>query len=131
MDDPSAFATYFISQLAHGDRDSAFHSLIEADHAVIQYLITAYRKERVPAIRADLVEIIWQHRQPETTHFLLDVLSDEAPLVFRCALDGLVALGGREVVALMQARRQSFAQDGSQERAEWIDEALVQLVQKG
>jgi HEAT repeat protein len=127
MSEPSEMASYYIQRLTGPDGEDAYHSLVEADDAVVPLLIEASRVERNSAIRAELVEIIWQHRLPETVRFLAEALDDPAPEVWKSALDGLVALGGPSAIRVLEsAKQKAFPRD----RADWIDEALQQLREK-
>jgi HEAT repeat protein len=129
MTDLEQFATHHIERLRN-DRD-AFFPLIEADDAIVPILIEACKTESDPGVRAELVEIIWQHRVPETVEFLSEALVDDAPEVWKNALDGLVALGGEAAInALESARNRGLShRQGTAAQAEWIDEAIQQIKQ--
>jgi HEAT repeat protein len=125
VSDPKKRATYYIEQLAGPNRESAYHALIEADDMIVPYLIERYHTEQNEETRAALVEIIWQHRLPETIGFLVTVLDDKNPAMWKNALDGLVAIGGQpaiDAILLAQQRLQSDRQ-----RLEWLNEALEQI----
>ena len=124
MTELAEYAAYYIERLGGPEGEDAYHSLVEADDAIVPFLIEAFRSERRPAIRAELVEIIWQHRVPETIQFLSEALEDRAPEVWKSALDGLVALGGQAAVEVLESAKQRAR---SSERASWIDEALRQI----
>jgi hypothetical protein len=91
LNDWKTYAAYYIKRLDGPDGDNAYHSLIEADDAIIPFLIEAFRNQQNPAIRSTLVEIIWHHKLPETVEFLSEALNDSAAEVWKSALDGLVA----------------------------------------
>ena len=130
MDDLNDYVNFHIAQLRQADPDDAYFSLIEADHEIVAHLITAFRGERNPTIRATLVEIIWQHRLPETLSFLVEALEDPAMPVFRSALTGFVTLGGSAATNLLVSTRQCLRQQGRLERIEWVEEAIQQLAQE-
>jgi len=115
---------HYIQRLAGPDGEDAYHSLVEANDAIVPFLIEAFRAERSPAIRAELVEIVWQHRLPETVGFLAEALDDPAPEVWKSALDGLVTLAGQAAISILVSAKQR-TQGG--EKADWIDEALEQI----
>jgi HEAT repeat protein len=129
MDDLNSYTAYYLEKLKGDDWDAAYHSLIEADHATIPILIDAYRTEAEPAIRATLVEIIWQHRVPETISFLSEALYDNHPEVWKNALDGFVALGQPSSIQILEsAKQQSQGNKISWSvRIGWIDEAIQQI----
>ena len=122
----------YVEQLRGSDSENAYHSLIEADDAVVPLLIKAFRATRDTSVRADLVDIIWQHRIPTTVDFLSEALDDPASQVWQAALDGLVSMGGESAVrALELARKQARSGDETeQERAEWIEEAIGQITER-
>jgi HEAT repeat protein len=115
---------YYIGRLRGPDGEDAYHSLIEADDAVVPLLIEAFGVQKDMNVRAELVEIVWQHRLPETVGFLARALDDPAPEVWKSALDGLVALGGPSAVQALERARER-AQPG--DKADWIEEALEQI----
>ncbi|MCL5996088.1 MAG: HEAT repeat domain-containing protein [Chloroflexi bacterium] len=127
MDDLKVYTDFHVAQLKQADRDDAYFSLIEADHEIVAHLIAAFRKEQSPTVRATLVEIIWQHRLPETLSFLVEALEDPAMPVFRSALNGFVTLGGSAATILLECARQRFCQQDKLERVEWVEEAIQHL----
>ncbi len=124
-----AYAAYYIKRLDGPDSENAYHSLIEANDAIVPFLIEAFRNEQNPAIRSALVEIIWHHRLPETVEFLSEALGDSAAEVWKSALDGLVALGGQPALRVLKSAKQQIRSDRQAEttRAEWINEAIRQI----
>ncbi len=70
MENWNDYCSYYIEKLRSRERDDGFHGLIEADHSVVPILIDAYRKEKDPVMRCQLVHIIWHHRQQMTIPFL-------------------------------------------------------------
>jgi hypothetical protein len=129
MTDLKEYASYYIEQLGGPEKEDAFHSLIEADDAIIPILIDAFRSEQDPGLRLQLVEIIWQHRLPDTIKFLSEVLNDPAQEVWRCALDGLVAIGGQSAIQVLETTKQRIHSDhqAKSDQTEWIDEAIQQI----
>ena len=109
--------------------EHAYHRLIEADDAIVPILIKAYRTEADPAVRATLVEIIWQHRVPETISFLSEALDDNHPEVWKSALDGFVTLGSPAAIQVLESVRQRIwaGSQAKSDRIAWIDEAIEQI----
>ena len=129
MEDLKSFVLYNLQRLKEAEYDDAYHSLIEADPAVIPLLIDAFRVEPHAATRATLVEIICQQRAAETIHFLSEALDDNHPEVWKSALGGFVALGSPAAIQVLESVRQRF-RAGSQAksyRIAWIDEAIKQI----
>jgi HEAT repeat protein len=113
----------YIERARSGDHEGAFHGLRELDLDALPALQEAYRYEDDPIVRSLVVEAIWQHRQPSVIGFLVDVLGDPMPVVWKQALDGLVTLASPESMTLLKsaADRESDA-----ERRAWIEEAIEQ-----
>ena len=129
MEDLKAFVLCNLQRLRESDYDDAYHSLIEADQAVIPLLIDAYRVEPHSATRATLVEIIWQHRAAETIHFLSEALDDNHPEVWKSALDGFVALDSPAAVQVLESvkERARARSQAKSDQIAWIDEAIEQI----
>ncbi|PYV40512.1 MAG: hypothetical protein DMG06_20065 [Acidobacteria bacterium] len=109
--------------------EHAYHRLIEADDAIVPILIKAYRTEADPAVRATLVEIIWQHRVPETISFLSEALDDNHPEVWKNAVDGFVTLGSASAIHMLESAKQRMQTDNQANsvRIDWIDGAIQQI----
>jgi HEAT repeat protein len=128
MNDAREYVSYYVKQLREGRHGDAYFSLIEGG-PIVPLLIEAFGKDENRGIRADIVRCIWQHRRLESISFLAEVLHDPEPAVWQEALDGLVALGGREVTTTLQEARKRVPVSGPARgiTVEWIDEALDQL----
>lgn len=125
--DTSNVVTQALDQFRQGERDAAFFQLVEMNHGIIPELIAAYRKEPMSSIRAFLVEVIWQHRQPETIPLLAEALDDPEPDVWMQALDGLVTLASSESLATLTSRK--LRSPANSTIHEWIEEAIEQVQQ--
>lgn len=109
-----------------GDDDDAFFALIEAHHAILPVLSRAFHAERDPKTRARILEVIWQHRTPRAVHILGEALQDSSRLVWKQALDGLVAIDSPECLAVLEhARHQKFPTAAvAAEFQDAVDEAI-------
>ena len=67
-----------LQRFRKGDRDGAFFSLLEMEHAILPELMAVFRSEHDSHVREFLVEIIWQHRQSSVIPFLKEALNDPA-----------------------------------------------------
>jgi len=121
--------TAFTSQIAEclhryrrGDHDAAFFGLLETDHHILPELIAAFRTETDSRVRAFLVEVIWQHRQQSVIPFLGEALHTPEPVVWKQALDGLVAMASPAALEVLHSARQS----STDEFRSWIEEAIEQ-----
>ena len=119
------YAAYHLARLG----ENAYFSLIEADHAILPILVRAFRAERDPASKAEILEIIWQHRQPEAIPVLFEALYDPSPAVWKQALDGLVTLDQPDcMTAIEKARGRTFEKEKDRKYfLEFLDEAIHQL----
>ena len=118
---------YYIQQLGGPNEDNAFHSLIEADSAVIPDLVAAYRLEVSPRKRAVLIEIIRYHRETASVDFLADALQEKEPDIWKAALDALVTINHPTALNALLGARADFKASGDTVRLEWVGEAIQQL----
>ncbi len=119
-----------ILRLQGPERDQAWFNLMEAPDAVLPALMEAYRSEQDAELRAVLVEVIWQHRQPASLDFLGEVLHDPDERVWQQALDGIVAIGGPAAHQVLK-RAIAWAERDWQANEEflgWLDEARDQVL---
>jgi hypothetical protein len=74
------------------------------------------------------VRIVWESRDAEGVPLLESALADSADLVWKEALDGLVAIGGAAALqALSQARVRLTKEARDPDKRAWIDEAIDQI----
>ena len=109
-----------------GDRDGAFVGLLEESHDVLPELMAAFRSKADRRVQAFLVEVIWQYRQQSVIPFLGEALRSPEPLIWKQALDGLVALASPAALEVLRSARQSAAG----EFCAWLDEAIEQAQQQ-
>jgi hypothetical protein len=113
-----------LQQFRKGDREKAFFGLLEMDHRILPELMAAFPSERDSQVRAFLVEVIWQHRQPSAVSFLGEAVHDSAPEVWKQAIDGLVTLASPAALAVLRAAKTK--RPNSDGFHHWIDEAIDQ-----
>lgn len=102
--------TELVDAIYRGDKN-AFFTLIEASDAVVPLLIERFQREPDGVSRAQIIEIIWQHRQPASISFLSMALEDSYPEVWKQALDGLVTIGGAEARSVLVKFIEDNAED--------------------
>jgi len=95
----------YLQWLREGRREEAFFALLEMDHGVLPELIAAFRAEPDHQVRAFIVEVVWQHRQPSVIPFLGEALCDSEPAVWQQAMDGLVSLGSPAALGVLRSAR--------------------------
>ncbi|HMG06360.1 MAG TPA: hypothetical protein VK581_12950 [Chthoniobacterales bacterium] len=119
------FVQHYLAELRHGNRDNAFHSLIEADPAIASLLIAEFQREPEVAFRDQLLRVIAEFRLPDTIPFFADRLFDAH---WKAGLDFLVAQASPEALnALERARTRRFdSQREAEEFRVWLEEGITQ-----
>lgn len=117
---------YYVEKARAGSLEEAFHGLRELSPDAIPAMQSVYVDEDDPIVRSLLLKAIWQHRQHSAIDFLADALRDPAPVVWRQALDGLVALASP---ASIQSLRSAGGREADAERRAWIEEAVDQAAE--
>ena len=122
-------ANYIELLRTEGGPSEGCSPLEEVDPQLLQpYAIS----EQDEDVRAYLVEVIWEHRRPDSAPFLARMLNDPSKKVWKVALDGLVLLGlpvvegGLGIDAALVALKAARA-GASAERIEYIDEAIDEI----
>jgi hypothetical protein len=121
---PSDFLQHYLAELRHGDRDNAFHSLIEADPTIVPLLIAEFSREP-DAFRGELLRVIAEFRSTDTIPFFADRLFDAH---WKIALDFLASQRSSSAIsALERARTRTFdTQRETDEFREWLEEGIEQ-----
>ena len=121
-------ADYYLRQLRTGDFEFAFHGLTDMDSAIVHPLIAAYHAETSPAIRGDLLRIIWEFRTPLALPLLAEALRDRHDTRWRHALDGLVTLASPEAIQILDAAlpEEAVTANPDSDYTDWVREALEQ-----
>jgi hypothetical protein len=121
----SDYARYYLGKLRSGDRENAFHSLIEADATIVPVLVEEFKRDPDVSFRTEVLKIIAEFRQPETIPFFEERLHDE---FWKTALDCLVMQSSPAAVeALERARERRFDTDKETHYfREWLQEAIEQ-----
>ena len=120
------YAAYYLARLGTMRVEC---DLVCVDHAIVPILVRAFRAEREPALKAELLNIICQHRQPEAIPVFSEALYDPSPLVWKQALDGLVTFAHPDCIAVIEsARGRAFEKEKDRKHfLEFLDEAIHQL----
>lgn len=119
------FVQHYLTELRHGNRDNAFHSLIETDPAIVPLLIAEFSHEADVPFRDDLLRVVVEFRLPDTVPFFAERLFDGH---WKAALNFLVAQASPEALkALERARTRRFdSQRETEEFRAWLEEAIAQ-----
>jgi hypothetical protein len=122
----SEYLDYYLNEARNGNRGRAFHGLIGSPCHLLPALEEAYRREADPAIRALIVNAVWQHRQASSVDFLAVAALDPHPEVWKQALDGLVTLASPESRKALELVKSRVAGEDAVLCA-WIEEAIGQI----
>jgi hypothetical protein len=119
----------YIEQLRGANSEDAFFALLHLDDKYLPTLINAYHQKSDIATKAHLVEIIWQHRKPDTLPFLVEALHHQHEAIWKNALDGIVTIGGTDSLNLLETEKNRLIANplATQDRLEWLDEAIGQI----
>ena len=126
MEDPNAI-THHIASLNGPEGDGSFHRLLEAGSAALPFLRRALTGPLAPPVKAQLIELIWQTRDPEVVGDLAAALNDPAPEVWKAALDGLVTIGDSSAAAALQSALSAAQRGAHRVPVDWLAEALAQV----
>lgn len=113
----------YLQALSGPDFENASHRLMELGPAVIPYLENAFKTAVDARTRQTLVRIAWKTQSRQSLPLLQRAVEECDDQVWREALDGLVALGGPEALAIARQARGRAAGD----LVQWFDEAIRQM----
>jgi succinate dehydrogenase flavin-adding protein (antitoxin of CptAB toxin-antitoxin module) len=119
------FVQHYIAQLRQGNRDNAFHSLIEADPAIVPLLIAEFAREPDATFRNELLRVIAEFRSADTISFFTERLFDAH---WKAALDFFVGQASPEALSVLErARPRRFdSQRETDQFRSWLEEAIAQ-----
>ena len=121
-----------IMERFHGSaKEEAFFELLEMPGDVLPALTAAFRTERDPALRAFLVKVAWERRDPMAIHLLSEALDERDEEIWQAALDGLVTFASPEALAiLIAARTRELADESATKRFQsCVSEAIEYIRQ--
>ena len=129
MDDTREAVLAHIDQLTEPDADDACHALLKLGPSAIPVLAEALRVATNANARKRLAEVIAHNRAAEALPYLLTLLDNSEPEIWKTAIDGLVMLGTDKPAArddILNCLR-AAAQRASSARHDWIREAIEQI----
>jgi hypothetical protein len=94
-----------LEKYSSGAEEEAFFELLQMPGDVLPAVTAAFRTEHNPALRAFLVKVAWERRDPNALHFMTEALSQTDEEVWQTALDGLVTLASPEALAVLTAAK--------------------------
>jgi HEAT repeat protein len=122
-----ALVDHYLTEWGSSRWGGAYHSLVELGPQILPELEARFADSPSPAFRAELAQIGRQLRSEDALALFRMALQDEAPVVWKEALDGLVALASTAAIQLLeQALEDPPAPADFSEWQAWIGEALEQ-----
>jgi HEAT repeat protein len=128
MRDIAALVEHYLHEWDSREWAHAYHSLIELGPQVLPELERRFHESRDAAFRGVLVELARQVHSADALPLFEGALADEAPEVWKQALDGLVSLASLASILLIE-RALARTPPGRTSAAEWyswVQEALQQ-----
>jgi hypothetical protein len=122
MNAHGSIVDHYLGEFRSGRCDDAFHSLIEADSAIISDLINAYGGTEDIDTKVFLIEVVSEFRLDSSLYFLRQALRREEPRIWKAALNGMAMAESSEAVDAMDHVLSSL-QDST--KREWIEEAIT------
>ena len=122
MNAHKSIVSHYLGEFRAGRCDDAFHSLIEADSAVIPDLINAYEDTNDLDAKVFVIEVISEFRLDSSLCFLRHALRRDEARIWKAALNGMAMAESLEAVDAMDHVLSSI-QDS--DKREWVEEAVV------
>lgn len=121
MNAHGSIVNHYLGEFRAGRCDDAFHSLIEADSAIIPDLINAYEDTKDTDVKVFLIEIVSEFRLDSSLCFLRHALRRDEPRIWKAALNGMAMAESSEAVDAMD-HVLSSVRDST--KRDWIEEAI-------
>ena len=126
MSDSDSRIRHYLAELEGEKSADAFHRIREAGSAALPDLLTALPAAKSSRVKAQIVELLWQTREPSVVGSLAEALNDRAPEVWKAALDGLVTIQGALAASVLREALAASERGEHHVPAEWLREALEQ-----
>jgi hypothetical protein len=94
-----------LEKYSSGAEEEAFFELLEIPGDVLPAITTAFRTEHNPKLRAFLVKVAWERRDPNALSLMTEALSQTDEEVWQAALDGLVTFASPEALDILNAAK--------------------------
>jgi hypothetical protein len=111
----------------NGEDEGPLAALLELEADIVPAMAELFRAEADPDVRAFLVRVAWERREPTSVDFIVDALSDASEEVWQSALDGTVALASPEILEVLHAAKMQERVDAAMTRRfqMCVDEAIL------
>jgi HEAT repeat protein len=127
--DAQALVAEVLVQFRAGEEDRAFFALLHTRTGLQSALEDAFRLEKDAHVRAFLVKVLWEQRDPAVLSLLASALGDRNAEVWKEALNGLVTLASPHSLEILgDALRQPISGRAEQDKfGSWVSEAIDQI----
>src|SRR5262245_41792520 len=122
MIDVNAQIAGYLTELDGPEGANAWSRLLEYRSAAVPQLQEALHAASSPRVRALIVELLWQTREPSVVGSLAEALNDPAAEVWKAALDGLVAIRGASAESVLRETLAASERGVHHVPAEWLRE---------
>jgi len=122
MTSQESIVDHYLGEFHAGRCDDAFHSLIEADPAIISDLISAYDASNDIETKVFVIGVISEFRLDSSLGFLRHALRRDEDRIWERSLDGLTMAESAESVDAMDHVLSSVT---AANKREWIQEAIA------
>jgi HEAT repeat protein len=99
--DPEAYVAEQLALFRAGQRERAFFALLVTIPDLLPTLTQVFGDAEEPDLRAFLVKVLWQYREPIVLPVLKEALGDRNADVWEEALNGLVTLASPESLSIL------------------------------
>jgi hypothetical protein len=120
-----------LERFGGGAEEEAFFELLEMPGDVLPTITTAFRTEHNPRLRAFLVKVAWERRDPKALHFMTEALNQADEEVWQAALDGFVTLASPEALTVLRAAKTRELADAAATKRfqSFVSEAIEYICQ--
>jgi|SRR5262245_45830588 len=127
--DPRALVAEVLVLFRAGEEERAFFALVHTMPGLQSALAEAFREEKDAHVRAFLVKVLWEQRDPAVLSLLADALGDRNAEVWKEALNGLVTLASPQSLDILgRALEESISGRAEQKKfGSWVSEAIGQV----
>jgi HEAT repeat protein len=116
----------YLAKLDGPESGDVWFRLLEYGSAAVPSLEEALRAASSPRVKAQIVELLWQTREPLVVGSLAEALNDPAPEVWKAALDGLVSIRDASASRVLRETLVASERGAHHVPADWLREALEQ-----
>jgi HEAT repeat protein len=127
--DVRAVVAEVLAQFRTGQEGPAFFALVHPRPGLLSALAEAFPLEKDAHVRAFLVKVLWERRDPTVLSLLATALGDRNAEVWKEALNGLVALASPQSLDILGRALEEPVSGRSEpdKFGSWVSEAIDQV----